>query len=121
MAEDSGGPVIAVDVTNAASAPRNLTSDGPIASARVVLRRWITGSDELLPRLPETIVRCMMLGSADTAALAREHADLVITPDVSGSGLLDRRRLPEMRRAGIAAARIAVKQHPEFFAQIRAQ
>jgi predicted acylesterase/phospholipase RssA len=61
----------------------------------------------------------MTLGSADTAALAGRHADLVITPDVSHIGLLDWRRLPEARSAGIAAARAAIQKQPQFFTQTR--
>jgi NTE family protein len=120
MAEDGGGPVIAVDVSNIAGVPRTATRRGALASTSRVLRRWITGSGEALPPLPETIVRCMTLGSADTAALARQHADLVITPNVSGIGLLDWRRLPEMRTAGVAATQTALQQHPEFLDRIRA-
>jgi NTE family protein len=118
MAEDDGGPVIAVDVTTAGEERAVVPHPGPTASAASGLRRRITGSEDALPRLGETILRCMTLASADTAALARRHADLVITPDLSGIALLDWHRLPEAHAAGVRAARTAIQQSPEFFEQI---
>jgi NTE family protein len=118
MTEDDGGPVIAVDVTGARGEPADTARRGRSASTVGALRRRITGSEVPLPRLQETIVRCMTLGSADTMALAREHADLVIAPDVSHIGLLDWSRLPEARRAGALAARAALEQHADFFARV---
>jgi NTE family protein len=118
MAEDRGGPVIAVDVTSASGADVVSTRARGGGAAGGLLRR-ITRSETPLPRLQETIVRCMTLGSADTVALASQHADLLITPNVSRIGLLDWRRLPEARRAGALAARSAIEQHADFFAQLQ--
>jgi predicted acylesterase/phospholipase RssA len=118
MAEDQGGPVIAVDVTSASGADVMSTRARGGGAAGALLRR-ITSSGAPLPRLQETIVRCMTLGSADTVALASQHADLLITPNVSRIGLLDWRRLPEARWAGALAARSAIEQHADFFAQLQ--
>jgi predicted acylesterase/phospholipase RssA len=54
----------------------------------------------------------MTLGAADSVAAARRHADVVITPDVSGIGMLDWRRLDEMREAGARAARHTLESQP---------
>lgn len=100
MAAEGAGPVVAVDVTGAAG--RKAVAYRP--RLRPILSA-ITGSQTPLPRLPETIIRCMTLASKDTVAAAGIHADVVITPEVAGIGLLDWQRLPEMREAGRAAAR----------------
>ncbi len=120
MAADVEGPVIAVDVTGLSSPVRAVTHRPRLAPMRAAIRRMITGSEERLPPLPETIVRCMTLASADTVAAARSHADLVIVPDTGAIGLLDWRRLPEMRAAGAEAARLALQESGELLATLRA-
>lgn len=100
MAEETAGPVVAVDVTGTAG--RRAVTYRPRLRP---LFTGITGSLTPLPRLPETIIRCMTLASRDTVAAAGLHADVVITPEVAGIGLLDWQRLPEMREAGRVAAR----------------
>ena len=65
-----------------------------------------------MPRLAETIVRTVTVGSADTAEAARRHADLVIQPDVGGVGLLDWRQLDHVRLSGRKAARRALESNP---------
>lgn len=119
MAEVHEGPIIAVDVSQVWDTSRGRNpGPGRRATRRTLpgLRRAITGTSGELPGLSETIVRCMMFASADTAATARDHAQLLITPEVSGIGLLDWRRLPEMRAAGAAAARKALDENPDFVA-----
>jgi predicted acylesterase/phospholipase RssA len=54
------------------------------------------------------------VGSSDTAEAAREHADLVIEPDVEGVGLLDWRQLDPIKEAGRAAARAALEANPQW-------
>jgi predicted acylesterase/phospholipase RssA len=119
MAAVHEGPIIAVDVSEVWDTAPGRNSGAVRHSTRRSLpglRRAVTGTAGDLPALSETIVRCMMFASADTAAAARDHAQLVIRPEVSGIGLLDWRRLPEMRAAGIAAARKALQEKPEFVA-----
>jgi NTE family protein len=106
--------LIAVDVTGTSATDGGAAGASASPAWQAALRRWIVGSDAPLPRLPETIIRCMTLASADTVASARQHADLVITPDVTGIGLLDWRQLPQMREAGIAAAGRALAENPDF-------
>jgi hypothetical protein len=77
------------------------------------LRRALTGSEAALPRLGETIVRTVMVGGTDTVAAAREHADLVIAPKVGGVGLLDWKRLDDVREIGRRAAREALERMEE--------
>jgi predicted acylesterase/phospholipase RssA len=76
------------------------------------MRRFLTGSDAEVPRLGETVVRTVTVGSIDTVAAARRHADLVIQPRVEGIGLLDWRQLDAARVAGREAARTALAGAP---------
>jgi predicted acylesterase/phospholipase RssA len=76
----------------------------------------LTGSEEVLPRLGETLFRTFTLGSADTAAAAQAHADLLVTPPVEGAGLMDWKQLPRMREAGRAAAREVLAEHADLVA-----
>ena len=86
------GPIIAVSI------PSAITRDahGP------------QGAAPQIPRLVETLLRVMMLSSENAAEAARADADLVITPDTSGFGLLDFRRIDLIREAGRAATRAAL-------------
>lgn len=111
LARSGEGPVIAVDVTNqreAAGGPRRR----PLARFGPTLRRWLTGSETAIPRLGETMMRTVALGSIDTAAAAKQHASLVIQPAVEGVGLLDWAQLEQARAAGRAAARAALEEAP---------
>jgi predicted acylesterase/phospholipase RssA len=109
MATDVEGPVIAVDVTRAAVwRPRRVSSSSP----RARLRRMISGQDVALPRLGETLLQTLAVGSNDTVTAARRHADVVITPAVGGVGLLDWHQLPEMLDAGRKAVRHLLEQDP---------
>jgi predicted acylesterase/phospholipase RssA len=111
MARTGEGPVIAVDVTGRI---------GPFSRARRPglervgrpLRRAMTGSEAPIPRLGETIVRTVTAGSIDTVAAARLHADVVITPDVEGIGLMDWDALARVRELGRVAAREALSADP---------
>jgi NTE family protein len=92
MASAGEGPVVAVDVTGVAAGSRRVRRGGRLAPPRDALRRRVTGTETPLPRLSETIVRCMTLASTHTVDAGRKHADLVIAPDVAGIGMLDWRR-----------------------------
>jgi NTE family protein len=111
MAATGEGPVLAVDVTGKMGSfrrplrPRLARLAGPA-------RRFLTGEDAELPRLGETLLRTLTVGSVDTVAAARTHADLVISPSVDGVGLLDWRRLADVRAAGRTAAREALAAAP---------
>jgi NTE family protein len=109
MAADAEGPVIAVDVTRAAVwRPRGPSN----ASPRARVRRVISGQDVALPRLGETLLQTLAVGSNDTVTAARRHADVVITPAVDGVGLLDWHQLPQMRQAGRSAVRHLLEHDP---------
>ena len=108
MARRPEGPIFAVDVGQ---------HDGSVPSPPVKrlellarpLRRLLTGSGQPLPRLPETLMRTMALGSTDTVATAMRYADIVISPRVDGVGLLDFKQLPRIRELGRQAARAALE------------
>lgn len=111
MAAGGEGPVVAVDVTGEIGSFRKPGRPG-IERLGSPFRRYLTGSEADVPRLAETIVRTVTVGSADTAEAARRHADLVIQPDVGGVGLLDWRQLDYVRLSGRKAARMALESNP---------
>lgn len=108
MARTSEGPVIAVDVSGRMGGFKRPARPGIARLSRPV-RRFLTGSDVELPRLGETVVRTVTVGSIDTADAARRHADLVIQPAVEGIGLLDWRQLDRVRELGREAGRAALE------------
>jgi NTE family protein len=113
MAQAGEGPVIAVDVTGPV---------GPVRRSRTAsttriegqIRRALTGSGAAVPRLSETIVRTVTVGSADTVAAARQHADLVITPQADGVGLMEWKALSRVHGIGRDAARQALASRPDL-------
>ena len=109
MAGSGQGPVVASDVTGRMGVLRPAPIRPRWAKLAGPVRRALTGSDTALPRLGETVVRTVMVGATDTVAAAREHADLVITPDVDGVGLLDWKRLDSVREIGRRAAQEALE------------
>lgn len=111
MASEGEGPVIACDVSARFDPParRHPPPTGTLAAR---LRAWLVGTGAPMPTFSETIVRSIVLGSADTAAYAQRHADLVIEPRVEGIGLLAWKHLEEMREAGRQAAREALERAP---------
>jgi predicted acylesterase/phospholipase RssA/CRP-like cAMP-binding protein len=113
MARTGEGPVIAVDVTG--SFGRFQPGSRPsLARLSRPVRRLLTGSEEQMPGLGETIVRTLTVGSVDTVAAARLHAALVITPRVEGIGLMDWSAMPRARELGREAARQVLAAEPEL-------
>ena len=111
MASTGEGPVIAVDVTGRMGEFRKPVRPG-IARLGGPIRRYLTGTDAEVPRLGETMIRTVTVGSSDTAEAARRHADLLIQPRVEGVGLLDWRQLDRVVEAGRVAARRALEKPP---------
>jgi NTE family protein len=111
MAGEGEGPVVASDVS-ARFDPPERRHPPPTGTFRARLRAWLVGTGEPMPTFYETIVRSIVLGSVDTAAHAARHADLVIAPTVEGIGLLEWKRIEDMRRAGREATVEALKTAP---------
>ena len=88
MARAGEGPIIAVDVSGSLDSGKSPSRPGLTRLGRPI-RRALTGSELEIPRLGETIMRTVAVGSTDTVIAARLHADLVITPPVGGTGLMD--------------------------------
>lgn len=107
MAATGVGPVIAVDVTGRTGQFKRASRFGTEFAGRS-LRRTLTGFDAPVPRLGETIVRSILIGSRDTVAAARRHADITITPQVDGIGLMEWKALDRARDLGRDAAREAL-------------
>jgi NTE family protein len=113
MARTGEGPVIAVDVTGGIGRFQRAQRPGLARLARPV-RRALTGSEAEVPGLAETILRTLTVGSVDTVAAARLHADLVITPNVDGIGLMEWRAIARARELGREAARQALTADPDL-------
>jgi NTE family protein len=111
MARDAEGPVIAVDVTR--GGPWEPKAGNTKAAWRSRASAILSGQQHELPRLAETMLRTLAVGSRDTFQSASRHADLVITPQVHGAGILDWRALPGMRDAGRAAVRELLRDEPQ--------
>jgi NTE family protein len=100
MAATGEGPVIGVDVTSRFEPPTAAEPDG----AGFGRRRRAASEQVPVPGFTETLIRALTLGSADTVEAACEHADLVITPNGEGVGILDFLQLDRMREVGRRAA-----------------
>jgi NTE family protein len=107
MARSGEGPVIAVDVTGDLGASRG-TARPALARYGRYARRALTGSTAPIPRIADTVMRTVVVGSSDTVEAARRHADLVVSPRVDGIGLLQWSELPRAVEAGRVAAREAL-------------
>src|SRR3954451_25464752 len=114
--EASGeGPIIASDVSARYQPPamRPQRARRPrTARLAAALRRWVVGTDVVLPGFGETVVRSILLGSVDTAEAAQRYADVVIEPSVAGVGLLEWDSVDEMIDAGRRAAEEALAAAP---------
>jgi NTE family protein len=115
MAAAAEGPVIAVDVSHRGGpvAPPQRPRLEPLKRP---LRRMLTGSEEPRPRVGETLLRTMALGSVDTAVVGERHADLVIAPQIEGVRMLEWQKLDHARATGREAAKRALDQAGELIA-----
>ncbi|MFL5827605.1 MAG: patatin-like phospholipase family protein, partial [Thermoleophilaceae bacterium] len=115
MAAAGEGPVVAADVTQRFDPWAYLRedSDGAAHNGNGRVRRArADDADDVLPGLMETVMRSLLLGSVDTAEAAREHADLVITPENDGVGLLEWHQMDRAVEAGRRAAVDALERAP---------
>jgi predicted acylesterase/phospholipase RssA len=117
MARTGEGPVIAVDATGRTGSFKRRQRPA-VARLERPVRRVLTGSEAEIPRLGETIMRTVTVGSIDTVAAARLHSDLVITPRVEQIGLMDWRALPRVVELGRRAAREALEAEPELLSRL---
>ncbi len=111
MADLAEGPIVAVDVKATLKRP----GEDPRPDGTALDIAGANGADPAdavarLPGLGETMMRVLLLGSANTSEAARRHADLVINPLTEGVGLLEFHQLDTAREAGRAAAREALEQ-----------
>ena len=108
MARRAEGPIIAVDVSQRLGMVAPAARPGLERMARRI-RALLTGYEQPVPPLRETIHWTIALGSNDTVAAAIRHADLVISPRVEGIGILDWKQLPRALEVGRQAAREAIE------------
>jgi predicted acylesterase/phospholipase RssA len=107
MAGWAEGPIIAVDVSQRLGVVALAPRPGLEHLARLT-RSLLTGYERPMPALRETIHWTIALGSSDTVAAGMRHADLVISPQVEGIGILDWKQLPRALEVGRQAAREAL-------------
>ena len=107
------GLVIAVGVTGRMGQFTRPQRPG-LARVGRPIRRVLTGGEAQIPRLGETIVRTVTVGSIDTVGAARLHADFVIAPPVDTIGLMDWRALPLVVEAGRQAVRELLAANPDL-------
>ncbi len=119
MARTGEGPVIAVDVTGKRG---DFRKQRAALTSRILtpVRRALTGTEAEIPRLGETIIRTVTVGSIDSAVAARTHADLAISPRVDEIGLLDWKLFPRMRELGRRATRETLEANPAIAEALRA-
>jgi predicted acylesterase/phospholipase RssA len=108
MARTAEGPIIAVDVSQRLGMTPSAARPGLERIARR-MRRMLTGYEQPVPALRETIHWTIALGSNDTVNAALKHADLVISPRVEGIRILDWSQLPRALEIGRRAAREALE------------
>ncbi len=116
MARTGEGPIIAVDVTGRIGQTRRARRSFPRLARPI--RRVLTGNEAEIPHVGETILRTLTVGSIDTVAAARLHADLLITPQVEGIGLMEWKALPRAVELGRRAAREALAAHPDLVGRL---
>jgi EmrB/QacA subfamily drug resistance transporter len=88
--EQGEGPVVAVNIAAAGSLGRD-------------------GRPPRTPALPETLLRSILMGSAEAAADARRHATITVTPDTRGIGLLEFHQIDRAIEAGRVAGEAIVR------------
>jgi EmrB/QacA subfamily drug resistance transporter len=91
LAAHDEGPIVAVNISTGSGAPES------------------HGRAPRTPALLDTLMRSMMLSAGIASSAALERADLVIAPNARGVGLLEFHQIDQMRAAGRAAAREALR------------
>ena len=108
------GTVIAVDVMGSGWNPRRVRAEARPAAAGLL--GWLSNvgglGPEQVPTIVETLTRTSVMGSWRAAAAHRARADLVITPDVARTGLLDFAAFDDLVDRGRTAARAALDAQP---------
>jgi predicted acylesterase/phospholipase RssA/CRP-like cAMP-binding protein len=100
------GPVVAIDVMVEGWAPRTVrweTRPGR-PGLRGHLELLVRRGPERVPRLAETLIRATVIGSWRMALENRLLADVLVSPAVGKTGLLDFRQIDELVELGRAAA-----------------
>lgn len=112
MAADPDGPIVCVELRGGLSPSRGygLLPVQPPA----LVRRLISGTDEEVPAIQDTLLRSLDLASSRSSRSDVGRIAAVIRPDVSRIGLLNFRQFDAAVEAGRTAARATLEQHPEL-------
>jgi NTE family protein len=104
---DEEGPIVAVDVSADRWRPRTVAweSRPGVRGLRAYLTLLAGRGPERVPTLPETLTRATVIGNWRVAIDNRARADVVITPRVEDTGILDFRRLNSIVEIGRTATR----------------
>ena len=85
------------------------TGEGPVIAIDVMTHGPLGRKNGRLPSIIETLARATVIGSHAQAGSRLANADVVITPDLTGVGLLDFARFDQAVAAGRHAARDALE------------
>ncbi|HEY2200959.1 MAG TPA: patatin-like phospholipase family protein, partial [Solirubrobacteraceae bacterium] len=113
LARRGEGPVVASVLTDQGFRHRHTTRAAEVgrqARLRSALRTAVTGVEGPVPRLRDTLMRVLTLASVDATRAARAQADVVITPDTRGIGMLEFTAIDRAVTAGREAALTALAQ-----------
>jgi NTE family protein len=113
MCADPDGDVICVDLRQKFVPSRGFGLLPAMIPMPGLVRRLLTGSEDALPPLQETLLRTVDLaGSA--VNLLDPHIAAVIEPDVTAIGPMDFKKLDAALDAGRTAARAALEANPSL-------
>jgi predicted acylesterase/phospholipase RssA len=113
LARRGEGPVVASALTVHGFRRRHTVTPpelGPRARLRSALRTAVTGVEGPVPSLRDTLMRVLALASVDATRAARDQADVVISPDTRGIGMLEFTAIDRAIEAGREAALTALAQ-----------
>lgn len=109
------GPIIAIDTGEQPEQVRSRKRPRLNSVARLT-RLAVVGVDYEIPHIGETLVRTVGLASSGVVARARQKADLVIAPELTGVGTLEWGRIAEVYDIGRRAAVATIESNADLIA-----
>jgi NTE family protein len=112
MCADPDGEVICVDIRAKFVPSKGFGLLPRIVPLPGLVRRLLTGSDDALPPLQETLLRTVELAGSSANLRELPHIAAIIEPDVTAISQLDFKKLDAALEAGRTATRAALEAHP---------
>ncbi|WP_234883212.1 patatin-like phospholipase family protein, partial [Mycobacterium tuberculosis] len=114
MCADTDGEVICVDLRRTFVPSKGFGLLPPIVTPPGLLRRLLTGTDNALPPLQETLLRAFDLAASTANLRELPRVAAIIEPDVSKIGVLNFKQIDAALEAGRMAARAALQAQPDL-------